>query len=657
MDVQRAVFIQARLQSRRFPGKMLARLAGDTLLGHVVARVRQARATEHVLVVTCRAGGEAIAAECDRLGVACLVVNDDHADQEDVLGRFVAALAAYPARLVARVCADNPLLWPEGLRRLFDLAERTGADYTGYRIEGQSAILRPNGYFAEVARPEALRSAHAAMAPDDPRRNHVTQYLYQSPGHCLAWIDAPRWYRAERAASVDTLEDLARVEAMIRRGAVPYEPAGDCPIFSGAQRRKNGTVPLAPTKDAPGDCPDFRGATRSENGTVPLGPPSQALRMTGNRSPDPTITLPGGRRIGPGEPCFVVAEIGQNHQGDPYVAVRLMKAAHDAGVDAVKMCKRHLPSDMTDALYDMPYEGPNALGPTYGLHREKLEISLDDYRLLKSRRRYNEWNEVFFATVCDVRSAEGIERAIDPPLYKIASRDLQNIPLVRHVARLGKPVILSTGLATSENEVLEAATAVTPYAPCIVLYCVSRYPAPPESVDLGQIGQLRRLLEEAYRPRPEPPPLVGYSDHTIGPAAAVLAVAQGAVMIEKHVTLNRLMPGSDHAASAEPEELRAFVQAIRAAERLTGPRRGRCDEPAADPSVRYRLGRSLAVNRDVPRGTILTESMLMMISPGGGLGWSDRVSVLGRPVTQTLRARTQLTLDHVTPAAQAAATK
>ncbi|MHC4181609.1 MAG: N-acetylneuraminate synthase family protein, partial [Planctomycetota bacterium] len=173
-----------------------------------------------------------------------------------------------------------------------------------------------------------------------------------------------------------------------------------------------------------------------------------------------TIELPNGRKIGPGEPCFIVAELGQNHQGDVYTAVRMLKMAHEAGVDAVKLCKRDIDSDLTRAAQMEPYTGPQSFGPTYGEHRRALELSADDYKHLKERMRYNEWPEILFSTVCDQKSADEVEAAIDPPLYKIASRDLDNLPLLDHVASFCKPMILSTGMADA-GEVMDALMVVS----------------------------------------------------------------------------------------------------------------------------------------------------------------------------------------------------
>ncbi len=334
-----------------------------------------------------------------------------------------------------------------------------------------------------------------------------------------------------------------------------------------------------------------------------------------------TIELPNGRKIGPDEPCFIVAEIGQNHQGDAYTALRLITMAHEAGVDAVKLCKRHIPSDLTRAAYNAPYPGPQSFGPTYGKHREALELSIEEYTHLQERMRYNEYPEVFFATACDQKSVDKLEEHIKPPMYKIASRDLDNLPLIEYVARLGKPVVLSTGMARSEREIELALDAVhrdryTGGPPVVLMHCVSKYPLPDDEAMLSQIDRLRKEFGC----------LVGYSDHTIGIHIGQAAVQSGAVMIEKHITLARAMPGTDHAGSLEPDGLKKFVRNIRATYRATW------DSPIDQTEIeanRRKLGRSLVSARAIRPGETITEDMLCLKSPGDGIRWVQRDRVVG----------------------------
>ncbi len=353
-----------------------------------------------------------------------------------------------------------------------------------------------------------------------------------------------------------------------------------------------------------------------------------------------TIELPNGRRIGENEPCFVVAEIGQNHNGGRkavYTAVRLLKAAHEAGVDAVKFCKRDIESDLTAAARAAPYPGPNSFGETYGEHREALELSGKDLAHIKGRMAMNSWPEVMFATACDIKSVDVLEESIDPPMYKVASRDIDNLPLIDYVARLGKPVVLSAGMVGRE-EWKGWEPKHWPYGPhlsraidcirkqdnekIIVLQCTSNYPTANEDVGLRRIEEIKRVYDV----------LTGLSDHTSGIVMAQAAASRGAVMVEKHITLARAMKGTDHACSLEPDGIKRLVRNIRAVEdamQTTVPDVG---------EAHAKLGRSLVTTRPVPQGTIIKEGHLCLKSPGTGYGWHQRSEVIGRRVKVTLPA-------------------
>jgi sialic acid synthase SpsE len=341
------------------------------------------------------------------------------------------------------------------------------------------------------------------------------------------------------------------------------------------------------------------------------------------------IALPTGRSIGVGHPAFLVAEIGQNHNGEETQAAELIDVAAWAGVDAVKFTKRDLECEMTRQASRVPYSGRSAFGPTYGEHRAALELSIDAHERLAARAQKH--GLVYFAAACDIPSADLLGR-LDVPLYKIASRDLTNSPLVEHLARTGRPLLISTGMSSLE-EIDEAVEVVHRHHDCLVLLqCTSLYPTPPEQVHLRSLPALGRRYGC----------LVGFSDHADGTLFSAVAVALGAVLIEKHLTFDRKARGSDHACSLEPSELRELVRQVRQVEQAMG----RSDKPRCPgvDKVRMRLGRSLVSRVSVPRGATLVEEMLVLKSPGNGLAWRDRHRVLGRQARrdiapdETLRA-------------------
>jgi len=333
------------------------------------------------------------------------------------------------------------------------------------------------------------------------------------------------------------------------------------------------------------------------------------------------IQLVDRRPVGGDAPTLVIAEIGQNHNGRIELAEQLVDAAAWAGADAIKTVKRDLARELTAAARRRRYDSPHAFGDTYGEHREALELSVDAHAALAERARRHGMS--FIATVCDVPSAEQL-RDVGVDAFKIASRDLNNLPLVATVARYGRPVILSTGMSSLSD--IDAAVAALRRADCpyAILQCTSLYPTPDADVHLRSMAG---LVERYKAP-------VGFSDHTLGTVIAAAAVALGASIIEKHFTLDRTLKGTDHACSAQPEELATLVENIRRVEAALG----RSDKPLVDgvEAVRQKLGRSLVTRERLPAGTVLDESMLTLKSPGDGIAWSERGAVVGRRLLRDL---------------------
>ncbi|MCE9606268.1 MAG: N-acetylneuraminate synthase family protein [Planctomycetia bacterium] len=336
-----------------------------------------------------------------------------------------------------------------------------------------------------------------------------------------------------------------------------------------------------------------------------------------------SLRINARRSIGPGSPTFVVAELGQNHNGSRELAEQLVDAAAWAGADAVKLVKRHLPSELTKASRNRRYDSAHSFGDTYGAHRSVLELSVETHLALAARTRSHGMH--FVVTVCDVASAREFANA-EVDAFKIASRDLNNLPLVRFVAELGKPLILSTGMSSWSE--IDAAMTVAAEARCptAVLQCTSLYPTPDDQAHLRSIETLRRRYDS----------VVGFSDHTTGTLIATSAVALGASIIEKHLTLDRTLKGTDHACSAEPEELRTLIEQIRRIELALGS----AEKPAiaeVEPT-RNKLGRSLVTVRSLPAGTVLEESMFTLKSPGDGIAWTQRETIVGRRLLRDIDA-------------------
>lgn len=339
-----------------------------------------------------------------------------------------------------------------------------------------------------------------------------------------------------------------------------------------------------------------------------------------------------GRYLGQGYPCYVVAEIGQNHNGCLQTARQLIDAAAEAGVDAVKFCKRDIDSELTAEAFQRPYNSPHSYGRTYGEHRRALELSrlqhaeLSDYAAAQG--------VTYFSTACDARSVEDLE-LIEVPFYKVASRDLTNVPLLECIAATAKPVILSCGM-DGPDAISQALDVVCrEHSQVVLLQCTSSYPTQPRDANLRAIPTLRQQFGIH----------VGYSDHTLGGTVTLGAVALGAVMIEKHITLDRSQRGRDHACSVTPAELRQLVADIRTIEAALGDGIKRVPECVA--SAKERLGRSLVTRCSIPRGMRVTEDMLCLKSAGQGLPWQERQRLLGRIATRDIPADACLSLTDV----------
>lgn len=330
----------------------------------------------------------------------------------------------------------------------------------------------------------------------------------------------------------------------------------------------------------------------------------------------------GRRYVGEGEPVFLIAEVGINHNGDVELAKKLIDAAADAGADAVKFQKRTTGEILTREGLEKAYTSPHAFAPTYGEHRNKLEFSEKEYVLLKEYAAKK--GVQFFASVWDPISADFMEKlGIDA--YKIPSADTINIPLLEHVAKKGKPVLLSTGMNTLE-EIDEAVDAVIRHNPrAIVFHCLSLYPSPEEKINL----KFMDVIRDRFAPLP-----FGYSGHEMGVLPTLAAVARGAHIIERHLTLDKKMKGSDHGASLEPQQFKELVDQIRQVEKIHGvAERIMYDELKP---LREKLAKSVATKTAIPAGAVITPEMLTIKGPGHGIRPGKLYDLVGRVAAQDL---------------------
>jgi N-acetylneuraminate synthase/sialic acid synthase len=346
-----------------------------------------------------------------------------------------------------------------------------------------------------------------------------------------------------------------------------------------------------------------------------------------------------GVEVGDGTDCYVVAEVGHNHQGDVELAKRLIDAAKECGVNAVKLQKRSNRTLYTREFYDRPYDNELSFGRTYGEHREALELSADDYRELL--RYAGEVGVTLFATAFDFESADALEE-LGVPAFKFASGDLRNIPLQRHIAAFGKPMVLSTGGGTMED-IERAVDAILPLnSQLCVLQCTAAYPADVHDLNLNVITTLRERF---------PGLVIGLSDHQNGIAMAIAAYMLGARVIEKHFTLDHALKGRDHAFSLMPEGMRRLVRDLHRVPAALGDGEKRPLPIEADPMEK--MGKKLVATRELELGHVLTPADLAIKSPAdGGLPPYELDRLVGRRLRRPIAFEDFVTFDDVEPLAE-----
>lgn len=330
---------------------------------------------------------------------------------------------------------------------------------------------------------------------------------------------------------------------------------------------------------------------------------------------------------------YVIGEIGQNHNGSVDIANLIIDMVSREvsepdfnlklkGMDAVKLTKRDLKYELTASEMNRLYDSPNSFGKTYGEHRQFLELNdeqhFEVYKYAKSKKLD------FVETLC-APACLSILKYFTPDYLKVASRDLTNLPLLTALAGTKIPIILSTGMAGKE-ELDQALELISIYHNKIsILHCVSEYPTHPANVNLRSITYLLKHYRDYT---------IGFSDHTIGIATPLMAVAMGARIIEKHITVDRKMKGTDQIGSLAPDGVNRMMRDIRLYELELGK-----EEIFIDPAViktKEKLERSVAANKDLKKGSVVNEGDIHLLSPGIGFRWKEREKVVGKKLTKDI---------------------
>ena len=352
-----------------------------------------------------------------------------------------------------------------------------------------------------------------------------------------------------------------------------------------------------------------------------------------------TMTI-GSKRIGPGQPVFVIAEAGCNHECSLQTAKRMVREAAKAGADAIKFQTYKAETLATRSAPKYWSHVPGAPRTQFEFFKQLDHFDRREFTALAEECRRAKI--LFLSTPWDLRSADLLER-LGMPAFKIGSADLTYLPLIRHCALKGKPMILSTGAARFE----EIEAAVQTVLACgnrqiVLLHCVLSYPTPPTSVNLAMIEELQRRF-------PDFP--VGFSDHTIADehlTIQIAAAAVGARVIEKHYTLNKRAAGNDHWHSLEPADFKQMITSLRLVDAAMGRAGTRVPLPCELPARRL-ARRSVVANQDIPRGALITEAWLTCKRPGTGISPAEIPQLKGAQARRAIPEDTTITWSMVEP--------
>ena len=332
--------------------------------------------------------------------------------------------------------------------------------------------------------------------------------------------------------------------------------------------------------------------------------------------------------------AYIIAEIGNNHQGSFEMALRMSEEAIICGVDAIKFQKRNNKELFTDDFYNSPYENSNSFGDVYGEHRDNLELSIED--LAKLKAYIESKNCDFLVTPFDFRSLEELE-TIKCAFYKIASADIVHLPLIEKIANTGKPIIMSTGFATYEDinrAVKKLDELKSNYS---LLHCTAAYPANVSDMNLNCIPRMIESFPNAFR--------IGLSDHENGIDCASIGFLLGARIFEKHFTLNRSNKGTDNSFSLEPTGMKKLVRNIKRIPSALGS--SEHDLLKAEEKPIFKMRKSIVYKSDLNKNETLDFNNLEFRCPGKGLEPYHIYEIIGKTLKTSVKKQQCFNYSHV----------
>jgi N-acetylneuraminate synthase/N,N'-diacetyllegionaminate synthase len=331
----------------------------------------------------------------------------------------------------------------------------------------------------------------------------------------------------------------------------------------------------------------------------------------------------GNRFVGEGEPCFIVAEAGANHNGKIDLAKELVKKAAESGADAIKF-QTYVAGKLATKTAPKYWMDNRPQETQYEVFSKLDKLTEEEWRELAEF--CSEKNIIFLSTPFDVKSADLLDE-LGVPAFKVASADITCLPLIKHIAKKRKPLILSTGMATIE-EIRDAIRVIKSVGndQIILLHCTLSYPTAFRDANLRMMCSMQETF-------PDIP--IGLSDHTMGTVVPIAAVAMGAKLIEKHYTIDKSLPDSpDHRLSVDPKELREMIEQIRATEEALGsPVKGPIDSEKE--ALKF-ARRSIVANVKIPKGTVITREMITFKRPGTGISPKFFEQVIGKKAKRTI---------------------
>ena len=599
-------YIFARGGSKGVPGKNIKLLAGKPLLGYAIDAALACPLIDRVVVST---DDRRIADVARRCGAEVPFLRPEELARDDspewLAWQHALLMTAPPPDVFVSIPATAPLRSVEDVERTIMALLEADADIALTVSRSQRnpwfnmAAPGGDGYWHLVNQPD--KEIHRRQ--DAPPVWDITTVCYAArPDFILraggifegkvAAVEVP----PERAVDIDTEQDFKYAEWLMSRQQ-PTHRLTDSPTHRSL--RQSSVISHQPSGI-------------SHQGSFQIG----------------------DRIVGEGLPCFIIAEAGVNHNGSLELALRMVDAAADAGADAVKFqtfqTGKLVTPDAPKATYQEAGTGRDG---SQGEMLRSLELSEEAHRRLSERCR--ERGIMFLSTPFDNLSAEMLNR-LGVPAFKVASGELTNHELLRHLASFGKPLIISTGMA-DVAEVAAAVEAVQEAGCCefALLHCVSGYPAEPADVNLRA---MKTLADRFGCP-------VGFSDHTLGIEIPMAAAALGACIIEKHFTLDRKLPGPDQRISLEPAELKAMIEGIRKVEAALGDGVKRMTIGEEDTARAAR--RSLAAAMNIQADTVLTEAMIALLRPGTGLPPLVKPKLIGKRMKRAVAAGTLLSWEMV----------